>query len=62
MLDEERVARVIKEAGKLGTTLSRVRLEVGPFADNEIDLALRRLKKSGRVSFDRVSRRWRCVG
>ena len=60
MLDEERVARVIKEAGKLGTTLSHVRQEVGSCSASEIDDALCRLKKAGRVSFDRFSRRWRC--
>lgn len=59
MVSEEQVARVIREAGKLGTTLSTVRSELGPCEDREIDLVLQRLKKAGVVSFDRISRRWR---
>lgn len=59
MVSEEQVARVIREAGKLGTTFSTVRSELGPCEDREIDLVLQRLKKAGVVSFDRISRRWR---
>jgi hypothetical protein len=54
---DEKVLRVIRESGKLGTTLWKVRETLG--AAKPLDLALQRLRKNKKVSFDKASRRWR---
>ena len=54
---DEKVLRVIRESGKLGTTLWKVRETLG--AAEPLDLALQRFRKNKKVSFDKASRRWR---
>lgn len=56
---DEKVLRVIRESGKLGTTLSKVRETLGE--SEPVDLSLQRLRKNRKVAFDKASRRWRAA-